>query len=182
MADPVSLGITAAGGVMKAFGSFFGGDAKSDMYSYQASVAEVNKKIALQNADYAIKAGEAGAQREGMKGRFEFGALKTGRAASGFQVGTGSNAAVLDSKEAINAYNQSVVRSNAAKTAYGYKVDAMTAGAQAQMYQMAASNAETEGLIEGIGSLIGTAGSVSAKWDQYSLGASKSPRLSGLPF
>lgn len=169
MADPVTLGTiavvgAAGGGIMKSIGSFLGGEAKSDMYNYQASIAEVNKKIALQNADYAIKAGEAGAQREGMKGRYEFGALKTGRAASGFQVGTGSNAKVLESKEAIDTYNQSVVRSNAAKQAYGYKVDAMTAGSQAQLYKMAASNAETEGIIGGIGSLVSGAGAVSDKW------------------
>lgn len=162
----------AGGAAVSAFGSIFGGEAKSSMYQYQASVAEVNKKIALQNADYAIKSGEANAQREGMKGRYEFGALKTGRAASGFQVGTGSNAKVLESKEAIDTYNQSVVRSNAAKQAYGYKVDAMTAGSQAQLYKMAASNAETSGIIEGIGSLVSGAGSVSAKWNQYSMGAS----------
>lgn len=166
MVDPVSisLGAAAAGGIIKGIGSILGGEAKSDMYNYQASVAEVNKKIALQNADYAIKSGESNAQREGMKGRFEFGALKTGRAASGFQVGTGSNEKVLDSKEAINTYNQSVVRSNAAKQAYGYKVDAMTAGSQAQLYKMAASNAETEGIIGGIGSMVSGAGSVADKW------------------
>lgn len=169
MADPVTLGTiavvgAAGGGITKAIGSFMGGEAQSSMYKYQASVAEVNKKIALQNADYAIKAGEAGAQREGMKGRFEFGALKTGRAASGFQVGTGSNEKVLDSKEAINTYNQSVVRSNAAKQAYGYKVDAMTASSQSQLYKMASSNAETQGIIGGIGSLVSGAGSVSDKW------------------
>ncbi len=169
MADPVTLGVialgaSAGGGIIKSIGSFMSGEAKSDMYNYQAAVAEVNKKIALQNADYAIKAGEAGAQREGMKGRFEFGALKTGRAASGFDVNTGSNAKVLESKEAINTYNQSVVRSNAAKQAYGYKVDAMTASSQSQLYKMAASNAETEGIIGGIGSLVSGAGSVSDKW------------------
>lgn len=169
MANPVtlaaiSIGATAAGGLTKAFGSIMGGEASSSMYKYQSSVAQVNKKIAEQNADYAIKAGESSAQREGMKGRFEFGALKTGRAASGFQVGTGSNERVLESKEAINTYNQSVIRSNAAKQAYGYKVDAMTAGAQSQMYKMAASNAETSGLIEGFGSLVSTAGSVAGKW------------------
>lgn len=173
MADPVTLGTigiasAAAGGITKAIGSFFGGEAQSDMYKYQASVAEVNKKIALQNADYAIKSGESNAQREGMKGRFEFGALKAGRAASGFQVGTGSNAKVLESKEAIDTYNQSVVRSNAAKQAYGYKVDAMTAGSQAQLYKMAASNAETSGIIGGIGSLVSGASSVSSKWQQAS--------------
>lgn len=169
MADPVtlgaiSLGASVAGGLTKAIGSFFGGEAQSDMYQYQASVAQVNKKIAEQNADYAVKAGESAAQREGMKGRFELGALKTGRAASGFQVGTGSNAKMVESKEAINVYNQSVIRSNAAKQAYGYKVDAMNAGAQAQVYQMAASNAETQGIIGGIGSLVSGAGSVADKW------------------
>lgn len=176
MADPatlatISIGASAAGGLTKAFGSFFGGEAQSSMYQYQASVAQVNKKIAEQNADYAIKAGESTAQREGMKGRYEFGAMKTGRAASGFQVGTGSNAKMLESKEAINTYNQSVIRSNAAKQAYGYKIDAMTAASQAQLYTMAASNAETAGIIEGIGSLVGGAGSVSSKWFQYSVGA-----------
>lgn len=182
MADPVTigLGLAVAGGAVKGIGSILGGEAQSDMYKYQASVAQVNKKIAEQNADYAIKSGEAGAQREGMKGSFEFGALKTGRAASGFDVNTGSNAKVLESKEAINTYNQSVIRSNAAKQAYGYKVDAMTAGSQAQLYKMAASNAETSGIIEGIGSFLGTAGSVGSKWSQYSLGAPSTPGTSSL--
>lgn len=164
MADPVSLGAVAAGGVIKAFGSIMGGEAQSDMYNYQASVAAVNKKIADQNADYAIRTGEVTAQREGMKGRYEFGAMKTARASSGFDVNTGSNAKLLESKEAINSYNQSLIRSNAAKQAYGYKVEAMNASAQSQIYKMAASNSETQGIIGGIGSLVGTAGSVADKW------------------
>lgn len=164
--DPgsIALAATAGGGIMKAIGSFMGGEAQSDMYNYQASVAQVNKKIAEQNADYAIRTGEVTAQREGMKGRYEFGAMKTAKAASGFSVNSESNANLLDSKEAINSYNQSLIRSNAAKQAYGYKVEAMNASAQSQIYKMAASNAETQGIIGGIGSLVGTAGSVADKW------------------
>lgn len=167
MADPVTaigLAATVAGGGVSAFSSILGGEAKKDMYNYQTAVAQINSKIAEQNADYSFRTGEIQAQQEGMKQKFLAGEIKANQGASGFDIKSGSSTAVRDSQQAIGEYDQALIRSNAAKQAYGYKVDAMNATAQGEVYRMAGQQAETAGILGGIGSLISTAGGVSDKW------------------
>lgn len=164
----VGMAATAAGGILGAFGSRAEGQAKSNMYNYQASVAKINEDIAKQNATYAKEVGEREAQKLGMKGRYEVGQAKALQSGRGLDVNTGSNAAVRDSMEMVSAHEQAVARANSAKKAYGYEVEAVSQRAQGTMSRMAAADAERAGELGFYTSLLGTASSVSSKWLQGS--------------
>lgn len=173
MADPVTMatiGIasTAAGGGVSAFGSIMGGNANAAMYQYQAGIAQMNKKIADQNAAYETALGETQAQQSGMKTRAVIGATRAQQGASGLDVNTGSNVSVRASEAELGAEDQAMIRSNAAFRAYGDEVQAANFTAQSQVDTMAASYSQTAGEIGAFSSILGAGGSVSSKWMQAS--------------
>lgn len=183
--DPISLGASAlgsigtgasaAGGIVGAIGNLISGGANKKMYDYQAGIAQINKKNALQDADYSRAVGETEAQTSGMKTRFTLGKIVSGQAASGLDVNSGSNQRVQEGEQAIGTHDEAVIRSSAAKRAYGYEVEAATDEAQSQVYKMGGKNAETAGMIGAATSILGSASSVAGKW----LDASKVGLYSG---
>ncbi|HEX9613596.1 MAG TPA: hypothetical protein VGA05_08280 [Candidatus Bathyarchaeia archaeon] len=171
MADPASLamasiGSSAAGGITGAIGSIFGGEAKSEMYTYQAGIAAMNAKIAKQNADYETSLGEVQAQQLGMKTRAQIGETRAIQGASGLDLNSGSNLEVRVSEAELGVQDQAMIRSNAARRAYGQEIIAAQETAQSNLDMMAASNAKTEGFIGAASSILGAGGSVSSKWLQ----------------
>lgn len=171
MADPVSLtalsiGASAASAGVGAYGSFMGGQSKSAMYNYQAGIAEMNRKIQKQNSEYAYQAGEKEANISGMKSRALMGKIVTGQAASGIDVNSGSNQLVQEGQTKIARMDQAQIRENAGRKARGYDVAAVQEAAQANVYRAAGANAEREGEIGAITSILGGVSSVSSKWQQ----------------
>lgn len=162
----IGLGSSLVGGIFKGIGASERADANAAMYSYQAGIAEYNRKVALQNADYSRMVGEQKAMLYGMKAGQEYAGAKAGRAASGLDVNSGSSVDVLNSIRSVAKIDTDQIRANAAKTAYDYEVAASGDAMQAQVYNMASSNARRAGEIDMMGSIIGTAESVSSKWLQ----------------
>jgi len=170
-----SMGMSAVSGAINAFGAIQSGAAQSRMYQYQAGVAETNQKIALQNRDYALNAGETEAVRYGMGAAQRGAQIKTGMSASGMDIGSGSKADVQSSQQVVSGMDLGQIRNNAARKAYGYEVEAAQDTAQAGLYTRAASDAESAGGIKALGSLVSGAGSVADKWLQrdYAFGRSR---------
>ena len=171
MADPAtlgaaSLGTSAGGSLLSAFGAISKGQSESQMYSYQAQVAQLNSKIAEQNRDYALASGEQEAGRYGMKARQEAGSIRAQQGASGIAVNSGSAVDVQESQAQIAKMDLGTIRNNAARVAYGYSVEAASQTNQATLYGMAASNASKAGNISSLASLLSGASSVSSKWLQ----------------
>lgn len=164
----VSIASTIGGAATSAMGAERSGAAAKARYTYQSGVAQINKQIAEQNADYAIKAGEVSAQRSGMETRAKVGATRVGEAASGLDINTGSKARVISSVEDVGEQNQAVIRSNAAKTAYNYQVQATGLDAESKLDLMAGDDAKQAGDIKAFGSILGGVSSVSSKWLQAS--------------
>lgn len=162
----VALGATALGGLVSAGGSLMQGAAQKKMYDYQAGVAQINKKIALQNSDYAKQVGEVQAQQSGMKSRFQAGQIKTAQAASNLDVNSGSAKDVQESQAELGQHDQAIIRSDAAKKAYGYQVEATQQTAQSQIDTFAGKNSQTAGEIGAVSSILGASSSVSSKWLQ----------------
>lgn len=167
MADPISLGIAATGTIISAYGKYSEGQAKAGMYGYQSGIAQLNKQIALQNAEYAIRSGETEARRSGMQTRFDVGRIKTAQGASNLDVNAGSGVDVRDSRSTIGRMDMSQIRENAGRRAYGFHVEAEQEEAKSKMYESAASGVKKAGMIGAIGSLVSGAASVSSKWMQW---------------
>lgn len=176
MADPVtmmavgSMAATAGGGIMSAFGSRDASYGKADMYLYQAGVADINRKISLENADYARKVGDVEQQQYGMKAADQRAKILTAQSGRGFDVTQGAPAMVRESQEDISTFDQAMIQHNAARKAYGYEVEASKYAAEGEMDKRAAAQTRKAGETNFIGSLIGTAGSVASKWMQFSGG------------
>lgn len=165
---PVGIAAAGAGGILGAFSALGKGEADSARFNYQAGIAETNKRIALQNADYQRKTGENQAQQSGLKTRQDVAHAKVAQAASGINVNTGTAAALRTSVEDRGKYDQDIIRANASRRAFGYDVKAWESGEQANVFKTSASNSKTAGVLGAISSIIGGASSVSSKWSQAS--------------
>lgn len=171
MADPatmtmVSMGMSAAGGLLGAGSAKQSAAAESRMYDYKAGIALQNKRIEEQNRDYAFKVGEQEAGRYGIKARQNIGSIKAAQSGTGLDVNTGTAAQVRESAHDIAAMDMATIRQNAARQAYGYSVKAWEAGQEARLYGMASENAKAAGKTNAIASLLSGATSVSSKWQQ----------------
>lgn len=162
----VGLGTSLAGGIFSAFGASQTAKANSQMYAYQARIAKINSDIDKQNADYARNKGEIDATQYGVKAAQQMGHIRAAQGASGLDVNSGSNADVQSSQRKVTSLDLNQIRSNAAKTAYDYDVQSQMDLNQSGIYSAASSNASRAGTLNMLGSIIGTAGSVSSKWLQ----------------
>lgn len=177
MVDPVSAtlavvgtGASIAGGVTSAIGAKYAGDAKGNMYDYQAGVAKLNEQIEQQNADYSRKTGEVQASISGQRTAQTVGLIKANQSASGVDVNSGTNVKVQEGQLKTGQFDEAIIRSNAAKTAYGHEVQALSAETSSQLDTMGAETSRTAGNISAASSILGTVGSVASKW--YTAGSS----------
>lgn len=161
-----SIGAGILGTAMSAGAAASQAQSQTAMYNYQAGIALQNQQIQNQNEQYALNSGEANTAQSGMATRARVGGIVAAQAASGFQVGTGTNADVQQSQEAVGLTDQTTIRSNAAKAAYDYDIGAVQAGEQASAYSASAANASAAGNLNVDASIIGGVSSVSSKWLQ----------------
>jgi hypothetical protein len=139
------------GQMLQTLGTAFGFQTQAQQYEYQsninkyqAGVAKVNEDIAKSNANYERDMGEVDAQQAGMKSRYELGEMKASQGASGIDVNSGSSTRVRESMIDLGYYNQTLIRSSAAKKAYGYEVEATQDEAQADVYRYTAAMNEDQ--------------------------------------
>lgn len=171
MAGPmlgVSIGASVLGGITSAFGAAQKGSADQAMYNYQAGVAQLNSKIAKQNADYTREAGGTVQYQSGLKTGQQVGQQKVAQASSGIDVNTGSAAKVRADTLELGQLDQRTIGQNYAKKAYGYEVEAATKEAEAGADLVAGSQAKKAADINVASSILGTVSSVSSKWMQAS--------------
>lgn len=171
MAEPqnianLSMGMSGAGGLLGATGNIFGGVSQSNMYQYQAGIAQLNAKIAKENESYALVAGEREAGRSGMATRFKVGETRARFGAGNLAVSSGSPKDVTDSIGSIGGMDAATIRNNAARVAYGYATEAVSEESKASAYGRASTDALVSGFLKGTGSLISGSTSVSSKWLQ----------------
>lgn len=171
MADPVTMSAVGIGSSIASAGvGFFGAgqaaDAKQGMYQYQAGISRMQEKFNKWNAKETQRTGVLDAIQLGMKQRSQMGEIEAAQGASGIDVNSGSSVLVRQSQAEINQLDQQALRRNVDKKAYAYSVAAAGDAAQAHLYDVAAVNAEKEGKIAQIQSLISGASSVSSKWMQ----------------
>jgi hypothetical protein len=151
---------TAVGGGISAFGAYQGGQAQKAYYNYQANVQRQLAGIATQKAGRDIMAGEQEAQKYGIQTAQVLGGT-TARAGAGNVLTTGgSTVAVLQSQRAAGLEEQATARQTAGERAYGEYVEAAAKRAGGGALDVAGQQAETAGIIGGIGKGVATVGQV----------------------
>lgn len=145
------------GGFMGAAGTKQAGAASSAASYYQAAVAANNAKLAEQRADRALAAGRIETQAVGLKAAANLGAIKAEQAASGIDVNTGSAVDVQASARMLGKQAAEQTMINAQERAWGYRVQAQSEKAQAELDMMTGKNqleaADTAATAQQIGAL-----------------------------
>lgn len=184
----VSIAASAGSAIMGAIGAAQQGRAQAQQAQYQAQIARFNQQVALQNRDYQLAKGETEAQIFGRREAQRMGQIKARIGASGVDIGSGSPEDVQTSQRLLTSTDLQQIRANAARSAYGEEVKGVEAGAQATMYDTAASNIRSAIPFQVAGSLLSGAASVSGKWLQFnqsgvfSSGGSSNPYGGGSPY
>lgn len=160
----LSATLGTLGAVTSAVGTVAGGLATAGAASYQAQVARNNAEVERQNARQAIAAGQAQAAATSMKGAAQLGEIKASQAASGIDVNTGSAVDVQASERETNKLDSEVVLHNALLQNFGYRTQAVSDEAQAEMEDTKAIEAPIGAGLGAAGSLLSNASSISSKW------------------
>lgn len=166
-AIPALMIAGVAGAGISAYGQIAGGQAAAANANYQAQVANNNAVIARQNAQWETQAGDVRATNQGLKTRAQVGAIKVAQAASGVDVNTGSAAQVSNAADELGMLDALTIRSDTARKAYGYEVAATGEDAKANLLRTQADQAQTAGIIGGIGSLLSGASTVGSQWSKW---------------
>lgn len=165
-ASGISAGAGVLGAGLGAVGALSTAESNASMARYQSQVAANNAKTAQQNAAYSTQAGEVKAGQESETQRQASGALATELAAGGFDINTGTPAALRTQGVETGVTDVERTRQAAALQRYGYQTQATSYGAESKLETAAAGFDETAGIIgagaaltKAIPSLPGTAGS-----------------------
>ena len=163
-----SLVASAASAGVGAMGAAQSADAQAASYNYKAAVANNNAIIAKRNADAATQAGEAKAQANDLKTKNLVGTQLVTQAASGLDVGSGTNVNIRQSAVDLGHLDTLTILNNAAKNAAGFKAQGMNFTAESALDTSSAENAKTAGEFGVATSLLGGASSFASKWVGYS--------------
>ena len=155
MCEPTTIALiaTAAAGTMSAVGQYQQGQVAKQVGRNNATMAE----YAAQDAE---RRGEEEAQAIQRKASQLRGTQRSMMAARGLDLGVGTPAELIDQTDFFAEQDRATARSNARRDAWAVRADASNQGT--------AARAEASRLRMGsYGSLLGTAASVSDKWDRY---------------
>jgi hypothetical protein len=157
----LALGATAGAGVMSAGAMYQQGQAAKQMANYNATMAE----YAAQDAQRRGEEDAAAIQRKaaGLKGTQR--ALMASR---GLDLGTGTAAEIQDQTDFFGETDAATARGNAAREAWSSRA---RGALESYEGRMAARNAN----MQAFSTLLGTAGSVSDKWNTYNPKKPKGP-------
>jgi hypothetical protein len=127
-------------------------------------VATNNAATARNNATYAEESDRAQAEAVSLKGAATMGKIKTGQAASGIDVNTGSASNVQASELQVSKLDTAQTQANADLQAYGYRTQAAGYTAQSQLEEAEARQAPIGADLAAAGGILATASSLGLKW------------------
>lgn len=129
----VGVGAAVAGTLLSGVSMFSQAQAQGAAASYQSQVAANNAKIAEQNAQYSIAAGQTKAQQDSLQNAQRVGAIISSQAANNVDVNTGSAKEVQISQRETGKLTAENDVNNALLQAYGYRSQGAGFNAQSQL-------------------------------------------------
>jgi hypothetical protein len=133
-----SLGISAASSLASAYGQ---SSAQRAQGVYLKAQADTNARLAMLNAEDAIRRGDLQSGVARRKGSAVSGAQKVAAAAQGVDINSGSAAALQKETEQLSEIDIQTIKNNAWKEAWGFKVQSEQYSSQGRYAEMAARNA-----------------------------------------
>lgn len=111
------------------------------------SNADINAKLSNLQADRTLAAGDVAASRMSSRTKTLVGEYRARAGGSGVNVNSGSNAIVQNEIQEAGDTDEDTIRSNAARTAWGYKVQALQDAYAGRVSQQTASNQAEQTLL-----------------------------------
>lgn len=161
----VSLGSQIGGGVMSAAGAYGSAKSQKSALNYQASMADINARMAENNAQYELRKGNAEVASVTLQHGQLKGQQRAALAANGVDMGVGSAAEVQASSEILKDMDVNTLLSNAMRAAWGYRTESVNYSNEALMSRASAKSISPG--MSGLTSLLGTAGSVANSWYKF---------------
>ncbi len=174
----IALGAGIAGAATSAYGAISSANATSANANYQAQVARNNAITASQNAEYTTQAGQEKAQQNSLQERAKLGQVRSGLAAQGVDVNSGSALADQQTQRETGSLSTQQIIDNAALQAYGYRTQQTSDTAQSALDTQEAGQASTAGDLSAAGGLLGSAASVGSNYLMLQNLAGNTPAVS----
>lgn len=166
--DPVSMAVIGTiGAVTSAAGTYGSYQAQSANASYQAQVAANNAQIAKHNEALEMQAGSQQTTNREMKARSDVARTKTGQAAGGIDVNSGSAVDVRAGEAETGMLDALTIRTNAARRAYGYAVQSTSDTAESGLLASESKQASEAAPFAAGGSLLTNISSVGSKYAAF---------------
>lgn len=143
------VGSTLASGVAKAGGAMAQASALRSQGTVQAGLFDTNSKLAALQADDAERRGNTQAMESMRKTDEIVGAQKSGYAAQGVAVNSGSAADTIGDTKAMGALDMITIKNNAYREAMGYRIQASDYTFRGKMTQAADDNEANNTLLTG---------------------------------
>jgi len=173
-----------AGTALGAVSSYQQGKAQAAAYTYNAKVAEENRKIALNNAAMERQTGLEEARRQRISTLQAIGKQEVALAANGVDVSYGTSLDLIEDTAMLGELDALTIEYNSEKKALNYEIEAQNYANEANLALFSARNARTAGTISAISGGLKTIGQIgnsalSLGGGMGSLGGTTSGLLSG---
>lgn len=145
----IPIAISLAGGMM-------GAQNARQQGAFQEAMAEQNAAYKEAAAQDAEKRGAVDADRYRRQVGQLIGEQRTGFAANGIDVNSGTAAEIQDDTAAFGEFDALTIANNAAREAWGYRVGAQNDLMNGRMAQSNARSAATGSILGGVGSAFGS--------------------------
>lgn len=145
----IPIAMSLAGGMM-------GAQNARQQGAFQAAMAEQNAAYKEAAAQDAEKRGAVEADRYRRQVGQLIGSQRTGFAANGIDVNSGTAAEIQDDTAAFGEFDALTIANNAAREAWGYRVGAQNDLMNGRMAQSNAKSAATGSILGGVGSAFGS--------------------------
>ena len=145
----IPIAISLAGGMM-------GAQNARQQGAFQAAMAEQNAAYKEAAAQDAEKRGAVEADRYRRQVGQLIGSQRTGFAANGIDVNSGTASEIQDDTAAFGEFDALTIANNAAREAWGYRVGAQNDLMNGRMAQSNAKSAATGSILGGVGSAFGS--------------------------
>ena len=157
MCEPTTilLATTALSGAMAAKGAY-------DQGQVAKQVGRNNQIMAEYAAQDALRRGDEDASKIRQRGSQIKGAQRASMAAKGLDLGVGTSAELVDQTDFFSETDQTTARGNAQRSAWSARAGGANARAQGDA-------AAQQGNLSAFSTVLGTAGQVSSKWNEYGI-------------
>ena len=147
--EAIPIAMSLAGGMM-------GAQNARQQGAFQEAMAEQNAAYKEAAAQDAEKRGAVDADRYRRQVGQLIGTQRTGFAANGIDVNSGTAAEIQDDTAAFGEFDALTIANNAAREAWGYRVGAQNDLMNGRMAQSNARSAATGSILGGVGSAFGS--------------------------